>query len=70
MSLFENVKNAVDASGMTIKELERIAGLSNGSIAKWKESAPRIDNLVRVARTLNVDVNDLIGGEDDDETSG
>ena len=43
--LFENVKALAEKNGMSIGKLEKAAGLSNGSISKWKVSSPKLDRV-------------------------
>lgn len=57
---FEKVKNLVEKKGMSIRELERQAGLSNGAISKWKKSNPNVDSLKSVATVLEVKVDELL----------
>ena len=58
--LFDNVKALADKRGMSIVELERTAGLSNGAIFKWKVSIPKIDSVKSVADVLKVKVDKLL----------
>lgn len=72
MSVYDNVLAATTAAGKTIAAVEREAGLSNGTISKWSKASPRVEGLLRVARVLNVDINDLAtvdetGAEHDEE---
>lgn len=60
MLLYENVKALADKRGISIGELERTAGLSNGAISKWKKSNPTVDNLKAVAKVLKVKVDKLL----------
>lgn len=39
---------------------EKDCGLGNGTIARWKTSNPRIDSLQKVAKQMNVSVEDLL----------
>lgn len=53
---------------------EQLAGqlfVSRQSISKWEqgETSPDIDTLVKLANLLQVDLNELIGGEEPAETS-
>lgn len=57
---FEKVKILAEKKGMSIRELERQAGLSNGAISKWKKSNPNVDSLKAVANVLKVKVDKLL----------
>ncbi|MBP3469721.1 MAG: helix-turn-helix transcriptional regulator [Lachnospiraceae bacterium] len=58
--IFNNIKKICDEKGISISQLEKEAGLGNGTISGWKESMPRIDKLQAVAKVLNTEVNKLI----------
>lgn len=47
---------------MTLRRVEKEAGLANGTIGKWKTVNPQVDNLMAVARVLNVTLNRLVKG--------
>lgn len=64
--IYSRIKRLCDAKGITIKELERRAELGNGMVAGWRESIPRADNLQRVARVLEVKMEDLMGDPEAD----
>lgn len=55
------IKNLCDREDITIKELEKQTGLSNGSVMKWDASSPKIENLEKVANYFKVPVECLIG---------
>ncbi len=57
---FEKVKILAEKKGMSIRELERQAGLSNGAISKWRKSNPNVDSLKAVAVVLKVKVDKLL----------
>ncbi len=59
--LFENVKALAEKNGMSIGKLEKAAGLSNGSISKWKVSSPKLDSVMAVAKVLKVKVDNTQG---------
>lgn len=58
--LFENVRTLAHKRGMSIGELEKAAGLSNGAIFKWRASSPKIDSVQAVAKVLKVKVDKLL----------
>lgn len=59
--IYENVKVLAERQGISIREVERRAGLENGSVSKWVGSvSPRLENAMKVAEVLGVDVNDLV----------
>jgi transcriptional regulator with XRE-family HTH domain len=60
--IYKNVKALADKEGLSIAELEKKAGLSNGTIGKWIESSPKVDSLVKVANVLGVGINKLVNG--------
>lgn len=50
--LFENVRELAKKKGMSVGELEKAAGLSNGAIFKWRVSSPKVDSVQAVAKAL------------------
>lgn len=60
--IFQKIKELADRKNMSIRELERLAGLENGTIGKWRNSIPRFDNIASVASVLEVPLETFIGG--------
>lgn len=61
--IFNIIKRLCTERNISISQLEKEAGLGNGTISGWKESMPRIDSLQAVARVLKVSVDDLLSEE-------
>ena len=51
--IYENIKHYAKKRGLTIREIERRAGLARGHMEKWKR-------LQKVADVLGVTVNTLL----------
>lgn len=64
MELLDRVKLLIDGKGMTVAELERRAGLGNGTLRNWDKSFPSVDKVQRVAKVLNTSIDYLITGEE------
>lgn len=58
--IYDNIKAYAKRQKKSIRELERVAGLTNGTIGKWNEVSPRVDNLHAVACELGVTVDALL----------
>ena len=58
--IYKNIKSLCEKKNMSICALEKKAGLANGTIGKWKESSPTIDNVQSVAKVLGVKISKLI----------
>lgn len=60
--MYDKVKALAESKGITIAALEKQAGLSNGTIGKWKESSGgvRIETVKAVADALGVSIEELI----------
>lgn len=58
--IYDNVKRLSDEKGISISQLEKEAGLGNGTIGGWRTSAPRLDSLQAVAKVLKVKVDKLL----------
>ncbi len=65
--LFDTIKKLCKEQGLSVSEVEKNAGLGNGTIRGWNESSPTVDNLQAVAMVLNTTVDNLLklkdGGE-------
>lgn len=61
--IFNIIKRFCAERNISISQLEKEAGLGNGTISGWKESMPRIDSLQAVAKVLKVSVDDLLSEE-------
>lgn len=58
--IFDKIKEICNEKGISIASLERSAGLSNGTISKWNDSSPTVENLQAVAKVLKVKIHKLI----------
>lgn len=58
--LVEKIKELCVSRGITIKELERTAGLGNGTIRRWDDSSPALEKVIKVADYFGVSVEDLL----------
>lgn len=60
MTIYEKVQELAKKNGFSIREVERKAGLENGTISKWIGNvSPRFENALKVADVLGIDVNEL-----------
>ncbi len=57
--LYDKIREIAQMKGISITNLEIKAGLSNGTIGKWKNSDPRISNVQAVANALEVKLEEL-----------
>lgn len=58
--VLENIIKLCKENGVTIAELERNTGISNGAIRRWGESSPALNNAKKVADFFGVTVDDLL----------
>ncbi|MFD1455193.1 helix-turn-helix domain-containing protein [Levilactobacillus lanxiensis] len=61
MNLYTQIKQLADENHITIAELERATGISNGQIRKWNSRSPKVENLQKIADYFNVSVDFLLG---------
>lgn len=61
MSLTSRIKQLADEKNVTIAEIERKTGISNGQIRRWDSSSPKIENIQKVADFFDVSTDYLIG---------
>lgn len=60
MNLFDRVKKIADEQNKPISRIEKEAGIANGTISGWKTSKPMADTLMKVAKTLNTPIEELL----------
>ena len=58
--IYYKVLELAQKNELSISKLERLAGLAKGTISKWKNASPTIDNLQAVAKVLKVKVDKLL----------
>ena len=58
--IYDKIKEICKAKGVSVAQVERDAGLSNGAISKWNDVSPTVSNLQAVAKVLNCSVDDLL----------
>lgn len=65
MNLAQRIKGLAKQHGITIAELERRTGISNGQISKWDVRSPKTENLEKVAKFFGVSLDYLTGNSND-----
>ena len=66
MTTGEKIKRAREAAGLSQEKLAQQSGVTYSTVTKWEQDKPEsIDayNLRRLARTLGVRMEDLLGDE-------
>lgn len=58
--IYENILEIAQEKQLSLRQIEIKAGLSVGAIGKWKTRSPQVDNLMAVAKVLNVPINKLL----------
>lgn len=64
MQLYERIKQLAQGKKLTIAELEREIGISNGQIRKWQNQTPGVDKIKLVADYFGVTTDYLLGRTD------
>lgn len=67
MGIADNVMRYADNQGVSLRSLERRAGISNGSIRTWNDRSPNVYYVSRVASLLDVSIYDLLRAEEKEE---
>ena len=64
--MYEIIERLAEDRGMTIAQVARASGVSEATLSMMKKRGTRLSivNAVKVARVLNVDVNELVEEED------
>lgn len=58
--IYGNVCKLANEKGISICQLEKEAGLPNGTIGKWRTASPMVKSIKAVADVLETTVDDLI----------
>lgn len=64
MNPYEKIKELAKERKISIRELEKRLGYSNGYFSKWKNVSPNSDGLAKVADYFDVSVDYLLGRTD------
>lgn len=67
MSIYDRIKELATGKHISVAELERTLGFSNGSLYKWSTTSPSIDKVSKVANFFNVSTDYLLGRTKDVE---
>lgn len=65
--MYEIIKRLAEDRGMTLAQLARESGVSEAALSMMKKRGNKLNivNAVKIARVLNVDVNDLVSETDE-----
>lgn len=68
--MYNTIKRMADERGMSIMALEKAAGLSNGTIGKWRDNRGgiTITSIERLAKVLDVSIDELINSAQQEAT--
>lgn len=69
MGLLDKIKQLASERSVTIAEIERATGISNGQIRRWDTSSPKAENLAKVADYFGVSTDYLLGRDSKNRTS-
>lgn len=61
--IFDKIQKLCDKKKISIRTLEMMAGLGNGTIGRWRKSDPGVNNLYAVAKILEVPIEYFLEGE-------
>ena len=67
MEIVERIKSLCITENITIKELERIIQISNGSIRHWNEKTPSVERVLLVADYFKVSLDWLVTGKESEK---
>lgn len=61
MTLISRIKQLAQSKQLTLAQLERNVGISNGQIRRWDTSSPKVENLLKIADYFSVSLDYLMG---------
>ncbi|KIR03436.1 hypothetical protein P261_02251 [Lachnospiraceae bacterium TWA4] len=65
--LYEKIKKLCEENGISIRQLEREAGITPTIISRWKTCSPNVINLQKVAKYFDLPIDYFIEGDDENE---
>lgn len=60
----ERVKELCEKSGISVKRLEKMLGISNGTIGGWDKGNPSMENARKIANHFGVSIEYILTGEE------
>lgn len=66
MGIVGNIRRLCEQRGITLNQLEKATGIA-GTIARWDDHSPSVDNVKKVASYLCVSTSELLGETVDDD---
>ncbi|HGP0303087.1 transcriptional regulator [Enterococcus faecium] len=64
MNPYEKIKELTKQNGISVRELEKRLGYSNGYFSKWKSVSPNSEGLAKVSDYFGVSIDYLLGREE------
>lgn len=64
MSIYERITAMCADKGISIRQLEREIGMSNGSSSRWKNGTPNGEALIKLSAYFNVSTDFILGIEE------
>ena len=61
--LLHNIKRLCGQMGISLNQLEEMAGIGKNTIYRWNSSLPGIDKVQKVAEVLGVTLDELLAKE-------
>ena len=61
--MLENIKAIAKGKGLSLRQLEEVAGIGQNTMSRWDENKPSVDKVKKVADALGVTVDELLKGE-------
>lgn len=58
--IYQNIKSIADSQNVSIRKIEQETGITLGSIYHWDEVKPSVDKVAKVAKYLNITVEELL----------
>lgn len=68
--MLHKIKELCAERGITIAELERLAGITPKTMSWWDKTVPAVDKVARVAKVLGVTVEDLLEDTEEQNNDG
>lgn len=60
-TIIKTIKNLCKQNNITLGQMEKEVGLSQGLVSKWKDKTPSLDKIIDIADYFHVSIDEVIG---------
>ena len=62
--IFDRVQRYCRLHNLTISEFEKLFGIGNGSVARWRVKQPSLKSLIKISKATRISLENWVNGAD------